>query len=310
MRYFVLLFSTLLMACNTNKVDYPKVKHPKNNLPSKERIILGKMLFFEPKLSSNNQMSCAACHLPEKAFADNKKVSVSGAMDIVDRNIPTLMYVGFKPSLFAEGGVHNLEQQAAAPFLSNHELNIDLHKAAEILSEEKRYVNAFKKAFNSKPNALDITKALAVFQRSLVSFSSKYDAYLSGDLSALSINETAGMNLFMSEKLACSSCHSSPLFTNHQFEKTPIKTSDLGRYRYTENKDDEYKFMVPTLRNIALTAPYMHNGSVETLSEVIDLYTTDRNGNATLTELEKECLIAFLNALTDRNYFNKFNHDA
>jgi cytochrome c peroxidase len=297
------IFLFLVLGCNSNEFNYPKIEHPKDNLPSKVRIELGKKLFFDPILSQNKTTSCASCHKPEFAFADTVSVVVSNQLDIVDRNVPTLMYVGYKPALFAEGGVKTLEQQAVAPFLTTHEFGLDIHAAAERLKSIPEYQKLFKKAYKAEPNALDITKALAVYQRSLAPFSSKYDQFLKGDLNALSIEEKAGLNLFNSESLGCSNCHSGVLFTNHKFEKSIAPSADKGRARFTRNKNDNHKFMVPTLRNIAVTYPYLHNGSVNYLEELIELYTTDSlSGYTNLTKQEIEYVSAFLMALTDEEF--------
>ncbi|MGY6562131.1 MAG: cytochrome-c peroxidase [Luteibaculaceae bacterium] len=292
----------LIKCTNEPRGKYPKIQHPNNNKPSKAKIELGKKLFFDPILSQNGTVSCGTCHLPALAFTDGKKVSPTNALDLEDRNTPTLLYVGFKPELFMEGGVRTLEQQASAPFLTQHEFNLDLHDAADKLKKDTEYIKAFQKAFKNEPNALDITKALATYQRSLNPFNSKFDEFYKGNLTLLTPQEKAGYNLFVSDKINCASCHIPPLFTNHTYHLTLVATTDEGRARQTFNPEDKEKFMVPTLKNIALTSPYMHNGSVENLREAILLYNNHERINFhRFTEPEIESLVAFLKTLTDKN---------
>jgi cytochrome c peroxidase len=297
-----------------------------------ERVELGKALFFDPILSKNNQRACASCHQPDKAFTDGlaKAPTLSGK-GFLKRNVPTLMNVGLQAKQFYDLRADNLENQSLDVINNKDEMHGSLKETSVKLKVDKNYVSLFKKAFpkqNEAINERNITNALASYERSLLAFDSRFDRYMRGQKSLLTASEIKGFNLFTG-KAKCGTCHFTPLFngtipptfTNTESEVLGVpKTAknrevdrDLGRYDAYQFDVWKYAFKTPTVRNIALTAPYMHNGVYKTLEEVIDFYN-EGGGNGlgfklpnqtlskdklNLTKEEKRDLIAFLKALTD-----------
>ncbi len=283
---------------------------PVDNQLTKARIELGRMLFHEPLLSGDGIISCASCHKAALAFADDKPVSagVHGRLD--KRNSPSLINVAYQQRLFLEGGIPNLEIQILAPFGNENEMDFSLRKASEILNELEVYQKLAMAAYGSEISGLVISKALSNYQRSLLSSGSPYDAYVLGDQLALNEREKRGMTLFFSGELACSSCHSGFLFTDQDFYNIGLyaKYNDEGRGRLTLDQNDLGKIKTPSLRNVGLTAPYMHDGSLPTLDEVLLHFNSGgvahANKDARIRKLglddhELRDLKAFLLALTD-----------
>lgn len=305
---------------------------------SKERIELGKKLFYDPILSENKRRSCSSCHQPEKAFTDGlAKPTILTGGGLVKRNVPTLMYASLQAKLFYDLRVDNLENQSMDVINNKDEMHGSLKEAVKYLKLDKNYIALFQKAF---PKEKDIVKevnvinALSSYERSLVSFDSRFDKFMRGQKMLLTESEKNGYNLF-SGKAKCGICHFTPLFngtippnfTNTESEiigvpETPENQridSDLGRYALYKFDVWKYAFKTPTLRNIALTAPYMHNGVYKTLEEVVDFYNEGGgNGlgfhleNQTLPEdklnlksQEKKDLVAFMKALTDVKFEKK-----
>lgn len=337
MRYLVaiLLLATLVIGCKKetdhfpNKVDnsgknkyslaipsgFPEPEIPEDNPVTEAKIKLGKKLFFEKRLSETNQVSCGSCHLPNLAFSDGKKVSdgVHGRKGV--RNSPTVVNSAWLPRLMWDGGPRSLEAQVALPFDNPDELNLNIVEASNKIAGDKEYIDLFIEAFNTKPGPIEIAKALATYQRSLISGNSRFDQYkYQGKKWALTEQEQFGFELFMSEKFQCGSCHKPPLFTNNEFLNNGIYQlgDDSGRYRVTLHKPDLGKFKVPTLRNIEFTSPYMHDGRFVTLEQVVGHYKSGGNNYRTqddrikpiqITQQEQEALIAFLKSLTDVDSF-------
>jgi cytochrome c peroxidase len=302
---------------------------------SKERIELGKKLFYDPILSANNKRSCGSCHQAEKAFTDGlAKPAILTGEGLVKRNVPTLMNSSLQAKLFYDLRVNNLENQSMDVINNKDEMHGSLKEASMKLKLDKNYVSLFKKAFPDKKEVIGESKimnALASYERSLLSFDSRFDKYMRGQKSLLSDSEKNGYNLFMG-KAKCGICHFTPLFngtippnfTNTESEIIGVPETiknqridpDLGRYTFYKFDVWKYAFKTPTLRNIALTAPYMHNGVYKTLEEVVDFYNRGGgNGlgfkldNQTLPEdklnlsqSEKDDLVAFMKALTDEKY--------
>lgn len=330
---------------------FPLPVVPANNPMSATKVELGRYLFYEPLLSANALYSCASCHQQRFAFTDNKAqaLGVTGAFH--PRSAMSLTNVAYNPVFsWASNKVNSLEQQVLIPLFNISPPEMGLNKPIEKLliklEEKNNYLEMFKLAFpgDEKWVTLDqIAKALAAFERTLISGNSPYDRYLFFDeTEVLSDSAKQGMELFFSEKLACSQCHSGINFSSSseyaglpqfpsEFHNTNLyqryPTIDTGLYLETQLENDKGKFRAPTLRNIELTAPYMHDGSIETLSEVIDHYA--RGGRATKEELakkngrklladnprksnfirgfrvsesEKRALINFLTALTDHDF--------
>lgn len=299
---------------------------------NQSEIELGRKLFSEKRLSGTGARSCASCHSPQKAYTDGlaKNVSIDGKQTIL-RNTPTILYASLQPVQFADGRLSFLEDQAKAVIENHSEMKGDLKKIVQQLSNDTSYQRLAQNAFGKK-NIIetDIIKSLAVFIRSQAPFNSPFDNYLRGNRNAISDEAKKGFTLFMG-KAKCGTCHFNPLFNGvvpPHFSKmeseiigVPAKNKapfvidgDEGKYGFTQAAIHRFAFKTPTLRNIALTAPYMHNGVYQILEEVIDFY--DKGGGAgigialsnqtlppdplNLTNEEKKAIIAFLQALSDQ----------
>ena len=298
---------------------FPEMPVPENRPITKKRIALGKKLFNDPILSKNQDISCASCHLSAKAFTDGRNVSTGTEGRQTLRNSPTLFNLAWQPYLFMDGGNPTLESQVFGPIEEHTEMDNPFTEAMARVAASAEYQRLFKEAFGDDVNPFTLTTALSTFERSLVSYNSPFDQfYYYGDSSALSPSAQCGLQLFTSEALACESCHSFPLTTNFSFENIGLKMhyqTDSGRARVTQVAADHGKFKVPTLRNITLTAPYMHDGSVETLPEVIDHFAaggvahpnqSNQVKGFTITPQQKEDLLAFLASLTDTNSYQQY----
>ena len=317
---FLIIFCAALFSCGSNDKSYElKIPQgwsepiiPADKKLTQARILLGRKLFYDPTLSARGDMSCATCHNPRLAFADS--VPFSGSHDAeLKRNTPTLFNVAWYPHFFMEGGIPTLELVAAVPIQSKDEMGFNLGDAVRRLSEDKEYVKLFEKAYDTLPSTYTLVRALSAFQRTLISGSSPYDKFILGDSSALSKSAKRGMELFFSEELNCSACHSGFLFTDSGFHNIGLPNQkDVGRFRLTSAPSDSGKFKTPTLRNIALTAPYMHDGSIKTLFAVIDFYAKGgESGHKSefikpfsITPEEKSDLVSFLLSLTDSAALN------
>ena len=285
-----------------------------NNEPE-DAVQLGQMLFNDPILSSDRSIQCASCHLPEFSFADTATVSkgVGGALGT--RNTPAITNMSARASFFWDGRAATLEQQVLMPIQTENEMNLPISIAVERLREDEQYRKYFKKVFRQKPDSTNLAAALAAFVRSLETGSTPFDRYVHRNKTAMSESAVRGRVVFMN-KGKCFDCHFTPDFTGDEFRNIGLfngsTLNDTGRYGVTKIESDKGKFKVPGLRNVALTAPYMHNGQFKTLKEVIDYY--DRpddfklhsigrdsllNKPLDLTPTEKEDLEAFLHALTE-----------
>lgn len=296
---------------------FPAITYPQDNEFSEARWELGKKLFYDNILSVNRTISCASCHKASLAFSDDVAFSNGVENRPGTRNAPTLANVAYHPYYTREGGVPTLEMQVLVPVQEHNEFDFNIVTAGERLQEDSVYVAMSLKAYGRTPDYYVITRALANFERTLISGNSPYDKYVyQGQKNALTTDEQAGMNLFFSERTNCSNCHSGFNFTNYAFENNGLYTNytDIGRKRLTGKPEDEARFKVPTLRNIALTAPYMHDGSFLTLNEVVEHYNKGGFGHPNksglvkplgLTDSEKEQLIAFLKSLTDNEFVSK-----
>lgn len=322
----LLLILSLLLACeeestqpNANNKDrfsflsdipsyLPEVKHPADNQPTDERVRLGKLLFEDVRLSRTDEISCSSCHKTEFAFADNKPTNsgVEGRAGV--RNSISLINVAFRTSLMREGGVPTLEMQALVPFQEHNEFDLNIVAAAEKLSKDTLYQKLADSAYGQEVNPYVITRAMSAYERTLIGGNSKFDDYIN-DRASLTTEEELGMSLFFSDSLACSSCHSGILFSSQDFANNALyeEYKDNGRQRFTGSDSDNGVFVIPSLRNIAMTAPYMHDGSISSLEEVIDHYSSggkDHRNRSNLingfgiTDSERKAIIAFLNTLT------------
>lgn len=289
---------------------------PDDNLFTQERWELGKKLFYDPVMSLDSTISCSSCHQAELAFSDDVSFSLGVEDRLGTRNSPSLANVAYHPYYTREGGVPTLEMQILVPIQEHNEFDFNIVLLAERLTRDSTYVSMSKRAYDREPDAFVITRALANFERSLLSGYSPYDQFENyGDMTALTNSEINGMSLFFSERTNCSACHSGFNFTNYSFENNGLyeEYPDVGRFRLTGEEEDIAKFKVPSLRNVELTAPYMHDGSILTLEELIEHYNTGGKNHPhksslikplNLTDTEKKELVLFLKALTDMSFIH------
>jgi cytochrome c peroxidase len=246
------------------------VPTPHENPTTLDKVSLGKLLFFDPRLSGDNKTSCATCHRPEKAFADGIPRGKGTAGKTLNRNTPSLLNIGYSSTLFWDGRVKSLEQQALLPIQAADEMNQDLGELEQELSAVPAYAQQFQAVFQSKVTREGIAQALSAFERTLTTDPSPYDRYLAGEAEALSPEAKRGLELFFGQA-GCARCHHGPLLTDEKFYRLGF-SGDQGLGSVTGKTADNYKFRTPSLRNVARTAPYMHDGSFRTLDEVLFYY--------------------------------------
>jgi cytochrome c peroxidase len=255
----------------------PKVQHPADNPYSKAKAALGKMLFFDARLSGSGQMACASCHDPDLDWTDGRTIAFGNARRQLERNTPSLLNVGHGRSFFWDGRAGSLEEQARMPILAEDEM----HGASEVvvkrIEREQEYRKQFATVFGDETVSLDrIAQALATFERTIVGGRSKFDTFVSGkNPNALCDSAIRGLHLFRTAA-RCINCHGGPNFTDDQFHNIGLsyygrKHEDLGRYHLTKAPEDVGAFKTPSLRSIARTAPYMHNGLFD-LKGVLNMY--------------------------------------
>ncbi len=299
---------------------FPDIEYPQDNEYTEERYQLGKKLFYDPILSEGNEISCASCHEPNLGFAHDVSVSPGIQGRLGERNSPSLANIAFHPYFMREGGVPTLEQQVIVPIAEHAEMGSNIVLAAQRMAQIEDYNLTSQAAYDRLPDPYVITRALACFERTLISGNSTYDDYAyKGNRFALTASEIRGMNLFFSEETQCSSCHSGVFFTSYEFANTGLYVDypDPGRYRLTLEESDRAKFKIPSLRNVGVSTPYMHNGAMNSLSEVIDHYASGGEQHPNKSELiqgfelsaiEKVDLIAFLHTLTDEHFLKDARH--
>jgi cytochrome c peroxidase len=312
---------------------------PPDNPMSAAKVELGRSLFFDARLAGLNYISCATCHRPEIGFSDGRPVAIGVTGERHPRNSQSLANVGYLPALtWADPGVTSLEEQSKLPLFGQHPVEmLSTGREAGIvarLGTDLRYVRLFSEAFPETEGRIDfvaIRRALAAFQRTLLSFGSPYDRYRhAGEADAISAAAKRGEKLFFGDRLACGRCHPAPFFTDAvgpaRYHNTGLYNLDgegalpagnQGLIEHTGKPEDMGRFRTPSLRNIAVTAPYMHDGSMRTLGEVIEHYagggrsalegkrsplTSPLITGFAIADGEKADLIAFLEALTDRSF--------
>jgi cytochrome c peroxidase len=286
---------------------------PVDNALTEARAQLGKLLFFDRRLSRTRMVACASCHRPEHAFAEPTAVSTGVDGRHGTRNAPSLANLAWNQSYFWDGRVRTLEEQAGKPIEHPDEMDLPLGEAVSRVAEDAGYLRAFMDAYGAEPSEATLRGALASFVRTLVTADSPYDRFLAGDESALAPSARRGLTIFFSEKAGCRHCHPQAALTNDGFfnNGTFVEGGDPGRNSITNRTGDLGKFKVPGLRNIAVTAPYMHDGSVPTLEAVVEQYANGGRGGPntdpsigplSLTADEKADLLAFLRALTDQRF--------
>lgn len=286
-----------------------------NNPLTQKGFELGRKLFYDPRLSRDNSISCNSCHEQFSAFSHldhSLSHGIDGLFGI--RNSPGMFNMAWKPAFFWDGGVNSLEIQPQNPIENPVEMDLSLAEAVQRLNDDATYRQEFKTVFGGdKITSQYLFKALAQFMAAIVSSNSKYDKYIRGESGgAFSEQELRGMSTFNDK---CGSCHKEPLFTDYSYRNNGLLSSvslqDSGRAHISGDPFDRNKFMVPSLRNVELTRPYMHDGRLYTLDAVVEHYRTGITLSSTLdplltaginmTEGEKDDIVAFLKTLTDRD---------
>jgi len=286
---------------------WPKMEYPTDNEPDNQKIALGERLFFDPIVSIDSSISCASCHKEVYGFADDVAISPGVEGRLGKRNSPSLWNVGYQPYFMREGGVPTLEMQVLVPVQEHSEMAFNMVLLAQRLNANTAYKNDFLEAFGDSASAYTITRALAQYERTLIQEPTAFDEYVSGDNGALSTAAKKGFELFYG-KAGCDACHSGPLMTNFGFYNngTQIGPEDYGRAELTLDSADFYLFKVPSLRKVTLTAPYMHDGSLLSLRDVLEQYndggvghdyTSDAIAPLNLNESELVALEEFLSTL-------------
>lgn len=284
---------------------------PADNPTTPGRAALGKKLFFDARLSAHGMMSCASCHRPESAFAHPDPVAPAGFDgNRTPRNVPTIVNAGYRSSLFLDGRSPTLERQALEPIQHPSEMGMDLEILVKRLAEVPEYVEAFRKELGGPVTADGIAKAIAAYERTLVSMDTPFDRWTRRDETALSESARRGYFLFR-DKANCVTCHSGPDFTDGALRTIGWgwdgkAYKDPGRARSSGKPRDAGRFRVPPLRELRWTAPYMHDGGMKTLAEVVEFYDrggapgakTDLKGPLHLTVEEKRDLVAVLESLS------------
>lgn len=288
----------------------PPVPAPTDNQPSAARIELGRALFFDPRLSAKGVMSCATCHNPALGWTDGRPTAVGHDMKILGRATPTIVNAAFNPLQMWDGRKVSLEAQALGPFESQDEQNLALADLESRVRGIPGYVAMFERAYPGEAVTRDtIAKAIASFERTVVSDGAAFDRWRAGDENAMSASARRGFELF-NGKANCALCHQGFNFTDNGFHNIGLKEAgeaDLGRFAHRPIKALKGAFKTPTLRDISLTAPYMHNGAYATLEEVVDHYARggDVQDNLSpnikpldLNDAERRDLVEFMRALT------------
>ena len=327
-RSFIPILATALLACGKEEDAVPEVTDepfimtmpsgapplpvPEANQLTKARVELGKALFFDEGMSLGRGISCASCHFANRAFSDTVSLSVGadGLMGL--RNAPSLANVAYHPAYFRDGGIPTLEQQVLAPIQDEAEMASNIVDVAELFRGNDRYAALSRLAYGRELDPFVITRAIACYERTLVSGWSRYDRFhYEGDEDALTEPERRGYELFIGPTTDCAGCHSGFDLSDHSFRNIGTSldhTVDPGRERITLDPADRGKFKVPTLRNVAITGPYMHDGSIATVEGVMEHFVNggvdDPNKDPLVHPLalsvqDKSDIVAFLYSLTD-----------
>jgi cytochrome c peroxidase len=316
---------------------FPRPAVPADNPMSAAKVQLGRRLFYDTRLSGTGRYACASCHRPELAFTDARPRAVGATGEFVKHGAMSLANVAYNPAFtWSDAKVHSLESQMRQPLFNEHPVEMGLEPAGAVdaLAADATLREEFAGAFPGEPPPVSIehiVKAIAAFERTLISGRSRFDRYVfDDDRSALSGPEKRGMALFFSVRVGCSQCHSGlnfsgPLtYAGHEKEHASFANNglsgadgrgsdDRGLFDHTHRAEDVGKFRVPTLRNIALTAPYMHDGSLASLEQVVDHYANGGHKTAHqdprvrplfLSPAERANLIDFLKSLTDREFID------
>jgi cytochrome c peroxidase len=283
---------------------------PADNPQTAAKVALGAQLFFDPRLSADNTISCATCHSPDMAWANHDRVDTGIQGRVGNRNSGTILDAAYMKFQFWDGRADSLEEQALGPIHNPVEMGETLENVVRKLSAIDAYREQFMTVFGTEVTTDGLAKAIAAFERTVISGPSPYDRYLAGDLEALSASARRGLELFEG-KGRCWLCHSGPMLSNQSFHNIGVGTNeaepDVGRETVTGKPEDRGRFKTPSLRNVALTWPYLHDGSAANLDDVIEFYDEGGVTNPNLdqrimrlhlTEAERHDLRAFLESLT------------
>jgi cytochrome c peroxidase len=323
--FFISLFAVSAVAAEDKpvlKAGHPSLKEwilpavpsPTENTPNAARVDLGRHLFFDPRLSGDGNMSCSTCHHPGLGWSDGLATAKGVKSSVLGRASPTIINSAFNTIMMWDGRKKDLEEQTMGPMESNVEMNMDTAKLFKWLNDSPGYRKLFEAAYPGEGiNATTLSKGMAAFERTVVMNDSPFDRWLAGDEKAMTAQQVRGFDIFLDAgKGNCAACHSAPNFTDNGFHNIGLAAwgnpnPDMGRYAQKPVGRMKGAFKTPQLRGIALTAPYFHDGSAKTLKDVIGFYakggevTTNIDPNIQplkLSELDKDDLAAFLNALT------------
>ncbi len=315
------VISSVTFAEEVNKVDINKLKAeyvrpqsipaPKDNKLTDAKVDLGHKLYFDPRISKNGVMSCATCHNPGLGWEDGLPTGLGHKGNRLGRHSPTILNLAWAPLLFWDGRASSLEEQAKGPMLADAEMGMSEQLVLSRVQKIKGYQKLFEKAFpGEKIDLKNVAKAIASFERTIVSGEARFDKWIKGDEKAMTEPEKRGFVLY-NTKAQCSTCHSGWRFTDDAFHDIGLNSKDLGRGEIVKNVEAlKYAFKTPTLRNIVERTPFMHDGSISSLEEVIRHY---ENGfvkrkslswamkKFTLTNEERSDLVAFLKTLSSKD---------
>lgn len=310
------LLATALLVAATSPLRPPLgldafMPVPADNPLTPEKVALGRKLFLDPILSADRSVSCASCHDPERSFTDDRPKAVGVFDRIGSRRVPKLLNRGYGRSFFWDGRIPTLEEQVLQPVINSLEMDLEVSAAVARLATDPGYPSEFREAFGRDPNRNDLARALASYVRTILSGDSRYDRYVAGATESLGEAELLGLEVFRG-KGNCVTCHLGPNLTDERFHNTGVgykdgRFEDDGRFTVSGRESERGAFKTPTLRNVAQTAPYMHDGSIATLEDVIDDYDNGGTPNPYLdreirklglTQTEKAALAAFMGTLT------------
>lgn len=311
--------------------EFSSIKRDSLYFQEQERpeVILGKMLFFDPKLSNSNQISCSSCHDPEMGWTDKRRVALGNDHLMGNRNTMSLYNIADRKAFFWDGRAQSLEEQASGPLGAHHEMAMDVKKLPKKIQKIKDYMILFENAYGDKKVTYDkIVKALAEFQKTIKSQPSRFDQFIDGKYNALTDQEIYGMHIFRT-KARCMNCHNGKNLTDESFHNIGLtyykrEYEDLGLYNVTKKTEDVGKFRTPQLRDLNLTRPWMHNGLFDQLEGIVNIYNSGMHmidakpeqklkdplypvtdslmQPLKLTKDEKSALISFLESLNGTKY--------
>jgi cytochrome c peroxidase len=284
---------------------------PEENPLTVEKVELGRRLFDDKRLSRDETVACSTCHDPKKNFTDDKPLAEGVFERVGNRRTPAILNRGYGKAFFWDGRIPTLEEQVLQPIIAEKEMDMTLDEVVVRLRQDDAYVAEFESAFGHPIVEQDVSHALASYVRTILSGNSRYDRYVNGEMDLLTEQEKQGLEVFRG-KGNCTDCHLGPNLSDEKFRNTGIawrdgELADLGRFEFTEQEKDRGSFKTPTLRNVADRAPYMHDGSLASLPDVVDYYNRGGNRNPwidrellplRLTDTEKEALVVFLHTLT------------